>query len=580
VTRLEVWAPNAGRVDVIVGEGERVPMELGGQGWWWVEVASLAPGQDYRFSLDRGDGLPDPRSPWQPAGVHGPSRAVDHAAFPWSDAAWRTFELADAVVYELHVGTFSPEGTLDGAIGCLDHLVDLGVNAVEVMPVNQFPGSRGWGYDGVDLYAPQNEYGGPDAFKRFVDACHRGGLAVILDVVYNHLGPDGNYLGAFGPYFTDRYTTPWGLAPNLDGADSDHVRAFFVENAVMWLRDYHVDGLRLDATHAIVDMSALHLLEQLVDAVRELDPGRWVIAESDRNDPRLVWTRAAGGYGLDAQWSDDFHHALHAALTGERQGYYADFGPLADVATALRGAYVYDGRYSGFRRRRHGRSLGDGVPGTRFFGYLQNHDQVGNRAQGDRSSHLLSQSQLEAAAALVLLSPFVPMLFQGEEWGASTPFQYFTDHRDPDLARAVTEGRAREHAGFGGPVPDPQDPATFERSRLDWNERRRRPHADLLAWHRWLIGLRRSDGMAKLRDGNLQGGHVAWDDGGRWLVLDRGTVSIVANVGKSVVRAPLAHASHRALLSASPSCRDAVVVHDDAVELAPGAAVFAGVPAG
>jgi maltooligosyltrehalose trehalohydrolase len=574
VTRLDLWAPNAGRVEVVVGEGERVPMELGGQGWWWAEVTSLTAGQDYRFSLDGGEGLPDPRSPWQPAGVHGPSRVVDHSAFAWTDASWSTFPLDEAVVYELHVGTFSPEGTFDSAIPYLDHLVDLGINAVDVMPVNQFPGARGWGYDGVDLYAPQHEYGGPDGFKRFVDACHGRGLAVILDVVYNHLGPDGNYLGAFAPYFTDRYTTPWGLAPNLDGADSDHVRAFFVDNAVMWLRDYHVDGLRLDATHAIVDMSALHLLEQLVDEVAEFDARRWVIAESDRNDPRLVWARDAGGYGLDAQWSDDFHHALHAALTGERQGYYADFGPLADIATALRNAYVYDGRYSVFRRRRHGRPPGPDVRGTRFLGYLQNHDQVGNRAQGDRSSHLLSQPHLEAAAALVLLSPFVPMLFQGEEWGASTPFQYFTDHRDPELARAVSEGRAREHAGFDGPVPDPQDPATFERSQLDWAERERTPHVDLLAWHRWLISLRRSDAMAALREGNLDACHAAWDEGGRWLVLDRGVVAVVVNVGEDVIRAPLSGAGEREVLSASPSCGSAVVVHDEAVELPPGAAVF------
>ncbi|MBV8979911.1 MAG: malto-oligosyltrehalose trehalohydrolase [Acidimicrobiia bacterium] len=580
MTRLDVWAPNAARVEVVVGEGERVAMELAGDGWWWSEVASLAPGQDYRFSLDGGDPMPDPRSPWQPAGVHGPSRVVDHAAFGWTDSSWSTFDLADAVVYELHIGTFSPEGTFDGAVPYLDHLVDLGVNTVEVMPVNQFPGARGWGYDGVDLYAPQHEYGGPDGFKRLVDACHARGLAVILDVVYNHLGPDGNYLGAFGPYFTDRYSTPWGMAPNLDGAESDNVRSFIVDNAVMWMRDYHVDGLRLDATHAIVDMSALHILEQLVDAVWALDPTRWVIAESDRNDPRLVWARGGGGYGLDAQWSDDFHHALHAALTGERQGYYADFGPLADIATAWRNAYVYDGRYSVFRRRHHGRSPGAGISGARFFGYLQDHDQVGNRARGDRSSHLLTQPHLEAAAALVLLSPFVPMLFQGEEWGASTPFQYFTDHQDPELAKAVSEGRAREHAGFGGEVPDPQDPATFERSRLDWRERESSPHRELLEWHRLLLALRRSDAVAALRGAKLGDDHVAWDEGGRWLVIDRGPVAIVANVGEHAVRVPLPGASNRELLAASPSCGEAVAVHGDAVELPPGAAVLGGVSGG
>ncbi len=577
MTRLDVWAPNAKRVEVVAGEGERYPMELAGDGWWWADVASLGPGHDYRFSLDGGDGLPDPRSQWQPAGVHGPSRIVDHSAFSWTDGAWSTFPLADAVLYELHIGTFSPEGTFDGAVGYLDHLVDLGVNAVEVMPVNQFPGSRGWGYDGVDLYAPQHEYGGPDGFKRFVDACHRRCLAVVLDVVYNHLGPDGNHLGVFGPYFTDRYSTPWGMAPNLDGPESDNVRAFIVDNALMWLRDYHVDGLRLDATHAIVDMSALHIIEELVDAVRPLEPSRWVIAESDRNDPRLVWTRENGGYGLDAQWSDDFHHSLHAALTGERQGYYADFGPLADIAAALRNAYVYDGRYSVFRRRHHGRPPGAGVPGTRFLGYLQNHDQIGNRAAGERSGHLMSQPHVEAAAALVLLSPFVPMLFQGEEWGASSPFQYFTDHRDPRLAKAVSEGRKREHAGFGADVPDPQDPTTFERSKLDWGERERAPHSDLLWWHRQLIEVRRSSARSAA---DLDSTHVAWDEGERWLVVDRGEIAVVANVGEKSVRVPLPAAAMRTVTAASPSTRDAVAVHDDAVDLAPGAAVFGPAAAG
>ena len=380
-------------------------------------------------------------------------------------------------IYELHVGTFSPEGTFDGAAARLDHLVDLGVDVVELLPVAQFPGRHGWGYDGVDLYAPHDPYGGPDGLKRLVDACHARGLAVVIDVVYNHLGPAGNYLAEFGPYFTDRYTTPWGTAVNLDGPDSDPVRDFVVGNALMWVRDYHADGLRLDAIHAIVDTSAVHILEELRAQVEALaaELGRQVflIAESDLNDPKIVHRPELGGYGIDAQWSDDFHHALHAVLTGERTGYYADFGSLDHLAKSLRQAYVYDGGYSPHRRRRHGRSPA-GLPPTRFLGYLQNHDQVGNRATGERSSMLLSTGLLKVAAAIVLLGPFVPMLFQGEEWAASTPFLYFTDHDDPELGEAVSEGRRREFAAFGWSpeqVPDPQAPETFEASVLRWDER-------------------------------------------------------------------------------------------------------------
>ena len=472
--RFRVWAPRARTIEVEV-DGRRVPTFAVADGWHEADVAEAGPGTAYSYVVDGGEPVADPRSPWQPEGVFGPSVVVDHAAFPWTDSEWGGMHLPSAVLYELHVGTFTPAGDFDGVIGRLDHLVDLGVTAVELMPVNEFPGDRGWGYDGVDLYAPHHAYGGPDGLKRLVDACHARGLGVILDVVYNHLGPAGNNLSLFGPYFTDRYATPWGDAVNLDGPGSDEVRAFFVDNALMWLRDYHFDGLRIDAVHALFDSSPVHFLAQLSEAVAGLEPRRWLIAESETNEPVLTRPRSDGGYGIDAQWSDDFHHALHALLTGERSGYYAPFGEPADVVAAL----------------------GAATPAHRHVGFMQNHDQVGNRAMGDRSSHLLSTEALKVAAAAVLLGPLVPMLFQGEEWGASTPFRYFTDHHDPELARAVSEGRRREFAAFGWKpedVPDPQDPAGFEVSKLDWSELGKPPHAEVLAWHRELIRLRRRVG--------------------------------------------------------------------------------------
>ncbi|MDQ1711466.1 MAG: maltooligosyltrehalose trehalohydrolase [Frankiaceae bacterium] len=520
----EVWAPYASSV-LLDANGTRTPM-VRGDGGWWRSAEPLPPGTDYGFVLDGSDDvLPDPRSPRQPDGVHGRSRTVDHAAFAWTDAGWSRPPLAGAVVYELHVGTFTPEGTFDAAIAHLPHLANLGVTAVELLPVNAFPGTHGWGYDGVGLWAPHEPYGGPDGLKRLVDACHAAGLAVVLDVVYNHLGPSGNYLGRFGPYFTDRYRTPWGPAVNYDDEGSHEVREFVVGNARMWVRDYHVDGLRLDAVHAIFDQSATHVLEELTARV-----DAWVIAESDLNDPRVVTPRGPrNGLGCDAQWSDDFHHALHAALTGERDGYYADFGPLAHVAKALEGAYVYDGQHSAYRGRRHGRPVAD-LPATAFLGYLQDHDQVGNRALGERSSHLLSPGLLKVGAALVLTAPFVPMLFMGEEWGASTPWQYFTDHDDPGLADAVRKGRREEFRAFGwdpDDVPDPQDPATFARSRLRWDEVTEPAHADLLDWHRRLIALRR--GVPALTDGCLA--QATFDEAARTLVVERGDVVVLANLG-------------------------------------------------
>ncbi len=541
MTSFRVWAPRARQVDLVLGDGGRHGLDgPDDRGWFTVEVAGAGPGDDYAYSLDGGPPRPDPRSAWQPAGVHGPSRLVDHGAFAWTDGAWDGgVPLAEAVVYELHVGTFSPEATYDGVVPKLDHLVDLGVTAVELLPVVEYPGRWGWGYDGVDLYAPKSADGGPEGLKRLVDACHARGLSVIVDVVYNHLGPAGNYLSEFGPYFTDRYSTPWGEAVNLDGPDSDAVRAFVVDNALMWLRDYHADGLRLDAVHAIVDTSATHILEELAARVDDLEAQlglpKFLVAESDLNDPRMVAERSAGGYGIDAQWSDDFHHALHALLTGERAGYYGDFGSMAQLAKALRQAFVYDGGYSAHRRRRHGRSPA-GLPATRFLGYLQNHDQVGNRADGARTSMLLSDGLLRAAAALVLLGPSVPMLFQGEEWGAATPFLYFTDHEDPKLGRAVSEGRRREFAAFGwspSEVPDPQAPKTFEQSRLDWDELSQEPHAGLLEWHRRLIGLRRSMGHLDAP------ADVAFDEAGRWLVMVRGPLTVACNLGSQPAAVPV-----------------------------------------
>jgi maltooligosyltrehalose trehalohydrolase len=542
MTLLRVWAPEATQVEVEVG-GERILLTASEGGWWSADVSAARPGTDYAFVLDGDKPLPDPRSPWQPYGVHGPSRVVDHGAFAWTDRHWQAKPLAAAVIYELHVGTFTPEGTFEAVIERLDHLVNLGVTHVELMPVNEFSGSRGWGYDGVDLYAPHHTYGGPDGLKRLVDACHARGMAVLLDVVYNHLGPAGNYLGRFGPYFTDRYATPWGQAVNLDGPDSDEVRRFFCDNALMWLRDYHVDGLRIDAVHAILDTSAVHFLEQLACEVDALEArlGRHLvlIAESDLNDPRVVWPPEIGGYGLDAQWSDDFHHALHTVLTGERGGYYADFGSLADVAKALERVFVYDGRYSVFRRRQHGRPP-TRLSGHRFLGYLQNHDQIGNRAQGERSSHLMSPARLKVAAALVLTAPFVPMLFQGEEWGATAPFQYFTDHEDLELGQAVTQGRREEFAAFGWnpeAVPDPQAQETFERSKLDWDEREREPHVSLLDWHRRLIRLRRE--VPALSDGCLHRVRVRFDEQAQWLAVDRGPVTVACNLAGRAQHVPV-----------------------------------------
>jgi maltooligosyltrehalose trehalohydrolase len=457
--------------------------------------------------------------------------------------------LHGAVIYELHVGTFTTEGTLNAAIGQLGHLASLGVTAVELMPVASFPGQHGWGYDGIGLWSVHEPYGGPEALRRFVDACHATGLAVILDVVYNHVGP-GNRLAELGPYFTTTYATPWGEAVNLDQPGSDEVRDFIIGNALHWLRDFRIDGLRLDAVHAFQDHRAVHVLEELAAEVDALSAAtgrpRVLIAETDMNNPRLITSREAGGYGLAGQWNDDFHHAVHAAVTGERQGYYGDFGTMAGLAKTLTGAYFHDGTWSSFRGRHHGRPVDRlSTPAYRFVGFLQDHDQVGNRAVGDRFTSLVSRDMLHVAAGLVLTAPFTPMLFMGEEWGADTPFQYFTDHTDPFFASAVSEGRRGEFAAHGWAatdVPDPQDPETFRRSKLDWSQPAREPYATTLAWYRRLIALRKA--RPEITDPRLDQVRVDYDEDARWLLVHRGNLRIAANLaspahGTAAARIPL-----------------------------------------
>jgi maltooligosyltrehalose trehalohydrolase len=549
---FEVWAPKANAVELVSG-GIRFAMQPQQSGWWRVEAPDTV--GEYAYALDGGAPLPDPRSPCQPQGVDGLSKAVDHSRFRWKHPHWQTPPLSSAVVYELHIGTFTPEGTFLSAIGKLHHLKNLGITHVEIMPVSEFSGKWGWGYDGATLYAPHHAYGSPDDLKALVDACHERGLAVLLDVVYNHLGPVGNYLDRFGPYFVQRHKTPWGPAVNLDAERSDEVRRFICDNALMWLRDYHFDGLRLDAIHALIDESATHILEQLSREVDDLEAhlGRHLvlIAESDLNDPRVVRE-----FGMDAQWSDDFHHSLHCVLTGERNGYYCDFGNLAHLARAFKDAFVYQGDYSAYRKRSHGRATGD-LPGSHFLAYLQNHDQIGNRPMGERSSMLLNKRRLKIGAALVILSPFIPMLFQGEEWAARQPFQYFTQHENEELGKMVSSGRKQEFISFGWDpdlVPDPQDPRTFQRSKLDWSQQ----DEEMLVWHRRLIELRRT--IPSLSDCRRDRVETAFDEAAKWIAITRGDVSIVANLGE-----PLSQAVNAAqiLLASDPE----IELHGGALRL-------------
>ncbi|MFD8419954.1 malto-oligosyltrehalose trehalohydrolase [Streptomyces sp. NPDC059466] len=557
--RFEVWAPQAGRV-ALHCEGatsalERDPERAG----WWTGDAEARDGTRYGFAVDDGPVLPDPRSRRQPDGPDGLSAVVAQDQYVWR-AEWAGRPLPGAVLYELHVGTYTAEGTLDSAAKRLGHLAELGVTHVELMPLCPFPGRHGWGYEGVSLWAVHEPYGGPEALKRFVDRAHGLGLGVVLDVVHNHLGPSGNHLPAFGPYFTDTHQTPWGSAVNLDAPGSDEVRAYLVGSALAWLRDYRLDGLRLDAVHALRDTRALHFLEELSTAVDSLadELGRplFLIAESDLNDPRLITSREEGGLGLHAQWNDDFHHALHTTLTGEAQGYYADFAqpPFAALAKTLTSGFFHDGTYSSFRGRRHGRPLDrTRVSAHRLLGYSQTHDQIGNRAQGDRLSASLSPGLLACAAALTLTGPFTPMLFMGEEWAAGTPWQFFTDHTDPELAEAVRRGRRREFAAHGWAeedVPDPQDPATRERSCLDWSEPEKALHARVLAWYRDLIALRRRH--PDLADPDLAAVRIAHDEGARWLALRRGDVRVAVNLGQEAAEIPLGLSRARVLAAWEP----------------------------
>lgn len=546
---FSVWAPTPDNV-TLDADGARHPMTRSDDGWWRVTVDVPADAR-YGFVVDDSEPLPDPRSPRQPDGVHGLSQLWTSAP----PAPWPGRTIDGTVIYELHVGTFTPAGTFDAAIERLDHLVGLGVDFVELMPVNAFSGSHGWGYDGVLWYAVHEPYGGPSGLVRFVDACHQRGLGVLLDAVFNHLGPSGNYLPKFGPYLTVG-RTPWGEAINIAAADSDPVRRYIIDCALRWMRDFGIDGLRLDAVHALVDTTAVHLLEELAaetDALAtELGRPLALIAESDLNDPRLITPRDQGGYGLAAQWDDDIHHAIHTAVSGERQGYYADFGSMQTLATTLARGFFHAGTYSSFRRRRHGRALDTtSIPATRLLAYTCTHDQVGNRAIGDRPSQNLDFGQLAIKAALVLGSPYTAMLFMGEEWGASTPFQFFSSHPEPELARATAEGRKAEFADHGwaaDDIPDPQDPATFQRSKLDWDEVGTGEHARLLQLYRDLITLRRTE--PDFADPWLDHLRVEFDEADRWIVMHRGAFAVACNLGEQPVAVPVTGES--VLSSAEP----------------------------
>ncbi|HEV2425752.1 MAG TPA: malto-oligosyltrehalose trehalohydrolase [Terriglobia bacterium] len=496
--RFRVWAPEAENLGLrlLTGDDRTVALECEGNGYHQAVVEGLAPGTRYLFRLPDARELPDPASRFQPLGVHGPSEVVALDSSRWHDAGWCGPALEDFIIYELHVGTYTPQGTFDAVIPFLPTLRELGVTAIEIMPVAQFPGARNWGYDGVYPFAVQNTYGGPEGLQRLVNAAHASQLAVVLDVVYNHLGPEGNYLGAYGPYFTDRYRTPWGPAINYDGPYSDEVRRYFVGNALYWLDEFHIDALRLDAIHGIVDASAIPFLADVPAAVRSLAEGTgrklWVIAESDLNDARVIRAPGQGGYGFDAQWSDDFHHAVHVLLTGEKSGYYADFGGIGPLAATLRDGWFLSGQHSKYRRCRHGNSP-RGLPRDRFVVCWQNHDQVGNRAAGDRLSTIVDFERLKLAAAVTLLSPFVPLLFMGEEHGETAPFQYFTSHSDADLIEAVRRGRAGEFSSFGWTqeIPDPQAESTFLRSKLSHTQMAGGVHQILWHFYRELIRFRR-----------------------------------------------------------------------------------------
>jgi maltooligosyltrehalose trehalohydrolase len=492
-----VWAPFIDNVDLRILQPveKTLPMKKESGGYWKAEVEAAPADVLYYYRLNNTKDRPDPASQFQPEGVHGPSQALQHSLFEWTDKTWKSISLSKMIIYEMHVGTFTPEGTFDSVIKRLPYLQKLGINAIEVMPVAQFPGERNWGYDGVFPFAVQKSYGGPEGFKRLVNECHKNRMAVILDVVYNHLGPEGNYLGEFGPYFTDRYRTPWGMAINFDGPHSNGVRNYFIENALSWFRDYHIDALRLDAIHGITDFSAHPFLQELADAVNSFsDKGKpaYLIAESDLNDTKITRPKELGGFGIHAQWCDDFHHSLHTLITGEKDGYYADFGRVHHMVKAIKQGFVYSGEYSDYRKRNHG-NCSVGIPADQFVVFSQNHDQIGNRAFGDRLASLVSFDSLKLAAGIVIFSPYIPLLFMGEEYGEDAPFLYFISHSDPGLIEAVRKGRKEEFGSFTwrGDPPDPQDRNTFERSKIHWKKKGRGKNGVLFELYQTMIQMRR-----------------------------------------------------------------------------------------
>lgn len=564
---FSVWAPRRQKVSVRVGDAEYAMTGPSNRGFWSAFVENAGPGSDYAFLLDDDPrAYPDPRSFWQPKDVHSFSRVVDHSAFQWSDAKFRAVPLPSAVFYEMHVGTFTQGGTFDSAIERLDYLCELGITHLELLPISAYEGAFSWGYDGVLPYAPDETYGGPEGVKRFVDACHARGIGVVLDMVYNHFGPAGNYTGVFGPYFTTRHHTPWGAAINLEEGGSDQVRRYFIDNALMWLRDYHFDGLRLDAVHELIDRSAMHFLEQLSREVEDLSAsvGRqlFLVGESDLNDPKFVTPREANGFGLDAQWSDDFHHSLYSLLADEKSGYFEDFGTIRQLATALDKVYLYDGCYSKFRQHDHGRPIHN-LSYHRFFGYIQNHDQIGNRARGERLHHIIGLRKARLAAAVVMTAPFLPMIFMGEEWAASSPWQYFADFQDEGLRADVSAGRKRDFAQFGwdGDVPEPSDPATFQRSKLQWSEVEAGEHAQMLCWYRQLIHLRRTTHALNLGDFSRM--DVDCSEDGKWIRTDRGNVATLINFADAETAFPM-NGDAELLL-----CSEPTTVREDGAVLVP-----------
>jgi maltooligosyltrehalose trehalohydrolase len=515
---FSVWAPSHEEVavQIVSPENRLIPMQKDEQGYFKVLAEGIDPGMLYFYKI-AGDDRPDPASQYQPKDVHGPSEVVDHTRMNWTDTGWSGIPLEEMIIYELHVGTFTPEGTFEAIIPRLGELREFGVNAIEIMPVAQFPGDRNWGYDGAYTYAVQHSYGGPEGLKKLVDAAHREGLSVILDVVYNHFGPEGAYYSLFGPYFTEMYKTPWGMAMNFDDVHSDGVRNYFIENALYWFQNYHFDALRLDAIHAIYDLGAKHILQEMAEKVEVLSHsmGRklYLIAESDLNDVRVIREKELGGHGMDAQWSDDFHHVLHVLLTGEQRGYYQDFGQVEQLAKAYKDSFVYDWKYAPHRKRYHGSDASD-RPGHQFVVCTQNHDQVGNRMLGERLTHLVSFEGLKLAAGALLLSPYIPMLFMGEEYGEDSPFLYFVSHTDQDLVEAVRQGRKREFADFHaeGEFIDPFSLEAFQQSTLKWEKRQEGKHKTLLELYQHLIQLRRTmPALKSLDKQNLEASAVEED---------------------------------------------------------------------